>query len=76
MKGIGATDADRIALLLTAIDAASVPADLLPLGIGFHALKGDRKGQYAVTIRADWRIVFGWQDGQSVRVRMEDYHGK
>ena len=76
MKGISPTDAERIAELLTAIDAATAPGDLAPLGIGFHLLKGDRKGQYAVTVRANWRLVFEWQDGQAVRVRQEDYHGK
>ena len=76
MKGISPTDAEHIAELLTAIDAATNPGDLAPLGLGFHPLKGDRKGQFAVTIRANWRIVFEWQDGQAVRVRQEDYHGK
>ena len=76
MKGINSTDAEHIAELLTAIDAATAPGDLAPLGIGFHPLKGDRKGQFAVTVRANWRIVFEWQDGQAVRVRQEDYHGK
>jgi proteic killer suppression protein len=42
----------------------------------FHALKGDRKGDYAVSIRANWRITFAWQDGDAVRVDMEDYHGR
>ena len=76
MKGISPTDAEHIAELLTAIDAATAPGDLALLGIGFHPLKGDRKDQFAVTIRANWRIVFEWQNGQAVRVRQEDYHGK
>ena len=76
MKGISPADVNRIQDLLSAIDAATKPGDLAPLGIGFHPLKGDRKGQYAVTIRANWRIVFEWQDSQAVRVRQEDYHGR
>jgi proteic killer suppression protein len=42
----------------------------------FHALKGNRKGQYAVTIRANWRITFAWEGAGAVRVDMEDYHGR
>jgi toxin HigB-1 len=44
-------------------------------GFAFHPLKGNRRGQYAVEVRAQWRLVFEWQDGEAVRVRQEDYHG-
>ncbi|HET8721882.1 MAG TPA: hypothetical protein VFM24_07630 [Nitrospira sp.] len=40
-----------------------------------HAPKDDREDQYAVTIRAKWRIVFEWDGEHAVRVRQEDYHG-
>jgi proteic killer suppression protein len=41
----------------------------------YHDLKGDRDGQYAVTIRGNWRIVFEWDGEHAVRVRQEDYDG-
>jgi proteic killer suppression protein len=44
-------------------------------GFKFHELKGNRKGQFAVTVRANFRIVFEWEDGKAVRVNEEDYHG-
>jgi toxin HigB-1 len=47
-----------------------------PLSAGFHPLKGNRAGQFAVTVRAQFRIVFEWRNGQAVRVRQEDYHGR
>jgi len=75
-KGISPVDAERIKEILSALDAATQPKDLDLPGYAFHALKGDRKGQFAVTIRANWRIVFEWQDGKAVRVRQEDYHGE
>lgn len=68
-KGVPADDAERISDILDALDAATQPEDLNLPGFGFHPLKGDRKGQYAVTIRANWRIVFEWDDGQAIRVR-------
>ena len=76
IKGISATDAGRIEELLTALNAATAPEDLAPLGYGFHPLIGNRRGQYALTIRANWRMVFEWEDGAAVRVRLEDYHGR
>ena len=62
--------------LLSALDQAMRPEDMNQPAWAFHALTGNRKGQYAVEIRANWRLVFEWEDGKAVRVRMEDYHGK
>ncbi len=43
-------------------------------GFRFHGLKGRRKGRYAVDASGNWRITFGWQDGDAVDVDLEDYH--
>ena len=44
--------------LLLALNAAKSLADLSPLkSIGLHKLKGDRKGQWAMTVNARWRIL-------------------
>jgi proteic killer suppression protein len=75
-KGINPVDSERIRGILNDLDAATVPEDMAPLGYGFHPLKGNRKGQFGLTIRANWRIVFEWEEGHAVRVRQEDYHGK
>jgi proteic killer suppression protein len=37
-------------------------------------LKGNRKGEFAVFVTRNWRITFGWQDGDAVDVDLEDYH--
>ena len=75
VKGIDPKSVFALTDLLDALDAATVPEDMDITGFGFHELKGDRKGQFAVTIRAQWRLIFEWQDGEPVRVRQEDYHG-
>ena len=35
---------------------------------------GDRKGEYAVTVRANWRITFAWDGEDAVDVNYVDYH--
>jgi toxin HigB-1 len=40
----------------------------------FEALKGDRKGQYAIRINRQWRICFVWRDGDAHEVEIVDYH--
>jgi toxin HigB-1 len=73
-KGIDPKSVDRLKDLLSALDSATCPEDMSIPGWGFHPLIGDRKGQYVVEIRAQWRLVFEWIDGEAVRVRSEDYH--
>jgi proteic killer suppression protein len=75
-KGIKPESVSRVHDLLSALDAASAPEDTALPTFGFHPLKGDRKGTYALTIRANWRMTFEWKDGHAIRVNMEDYHGR
>jgi len=74
-KGIPAQDAAKIKHILSSLHAATVPADMNLPGYKFHQLKGDRKGTYSVTVRANWRVTFDWENGAAVRVDLEDYHG-
>jgi len=37
-------------------------------------LKGDRKGFWAVTVRANWRVIFRFEDGDAFDVDYVDYH--
>jgi proteic killer suppression protein len=39
-----------------------------------HALKGDREGQFAISINDQWRICFRFQDGDAYDVEITDYH--
>jgi proteic killer suppression protein len=74
-KGIPAQDLPKMGRILTSLNAATSPADMnLPL-YRFHQLKGNRKGTYSVTVRANWRVTFEWENGAAVRVDLEDYHG-
>lgn len=75
-KGIDPRSVERLKELLSMLDAATRPEDMSQPGYAFHPLKGDRQGQYAVEIRANHRLVFEWEDGEAVKVRSEDYHGK
>jgi proteic killer suppression protein len=45
----------------------------LPL-FRFHSLTGDRRGTYAVTVKANWRVTFRFHDGAARDVNLEDYH--
>lgn len=42
--------------------------------VGLHKLKGDRKGQWAMTINGPWRLCFHFEDGDAYDVEITDYH--
>jgi toxin HigB-1 len=64
----------RIATLLDRLDASVSPGDMNLPGFGFHALKGEMRGRYSVKVSGNFRVTFGWQDGEAVDVDLEDYH--
>ena len=52
--------------LLSALNVASTLQDLSPLkSVRLHKLKGDRKGQWAMTVNARWRICFVFRKGDA-----------
>ena len=61
--------------LLAALDAARSLQDLSPLkSVGLHKLKGNRAGQWAMTVNERWRIFFRFKDGDAYAVELTDYH--
>lgn len=61
--------------LLLALNVANSLDELSPLrSVGLHKLKGDRKGQWAMTINARWRICFEFRKGDAYDVEIVGYH--
>lgn len=65
---------DKIERILTILDAATAPQDLDLPGYRLHRLKGDLQGFWAVTVRANWRIIFRMEGGNAYDVELIDYH--
>jgi proteic killer suppression protein len=65
---------DRIAIILAALDAATTSTAMNRPSFRLHRLKGNLKGFWAVTVRANWRIVFRFEDGKALDVDLVDYH--
>ncbi|MEJ0061752.1 MAG: type II toxin-antitoxin system RelE/ParE family toxin [Alphaproteobacteria bacterium] len=73
-SGLRPDQAKKIGVLLTSLDAAETPEEMNLPTFHFHALTGDRKGVFAVTVRANWRITFRFAHGTAYDVDLEDYH--
>jgi toxin HigB-1 len=61
--------------LLAVLNAAERLDHISPLkSVGLHPLKGDRRGQWAITVNGPWRICFRFKDGHVHDVEIVDYH--
>ena len=64
-------------LRLDRLEAAASLRDLAALrGNRLEALTGDRRNQYSIRIKDQWRICFEWPRGSPgpVNVEITDYH--
>lgn len=43
-------------------------------GFNLHSLKGQSRGFMAVTVRANWRVIFRFVEGHAFDVDYLDYH--
>jgi toxin HigB-1 len=65
---------DKIENILAVLDAAHEPEMMDLPGFRLHPLKGDLRGFWSVTVRANWRIVWRFEKGNAVVVDLIDYH--
>jgi proteic killer suppression protein len=73
-KGIRPDLTEKRENILLFLNRARNPQDMNLPGFRLHPLKGDRRGFWSVTVRANWRIVFRFGDGDVHDVDLVDYH--
>ncbi len=73
-RGVIAEHADKLRRILARLDAAKVLSDMNLPGYGLHTLKGELLGFYAVTVRANWRVIFRFDQSEASDVDYLDYH--
>jgi proteic killer suppression protein len=60
--------------ILARLDEAETPQAMNLPGYRLHPLKGEWKGFWSVTVRANWRIIFRFEGADAFDVEMIDYH--
>jgi len=60
--------------MLDRLDAAKEAKDMDLPGCKVHALRGDRKGEFAVSVSGNWRATFEFDGQDAVNVSLEGYH--
>ena len=64
----------RLLRILTVLDRSGVPEGVDISGFRLHPLRGRLHGHWAVSVSANWRVTFRFEDGHAVDVDYLDYH--
>ena len=64
----------RIRLILSTLHASHNIEGMNVPTFRLHTLKGELRGYFSVTVRANWRIIFRFDDGEAFDVDFVDYH--
>ncbi|MGA2230961.1 MAG: type II toxin-antitoxin system RelE/ParE family toxin [Tepidisphaeraceae bacterium] len=73
-RGVMHEHAQKLRDILVRLDAAGSAVDMDLPGFRLHPLKGELAGFWAVTVRANWRVIYRFADGDAFDVDYVDYH--
>ena len=73
-KGIQAIHAQRLKLILARLNKIVDIQDINYPTFKLHKLKGDLSGLWSITVQANWRITFKFEDKNVYIVDYVDYH--
>lgn len=73
-SGINPEHVEKVRRILAQLKSSSRPEDMDLPGYKLHLLKGDLAGFWSVTVRANWRIIFRFENGDATNVDLIDYH--
>lgn len=64
----------RLNFILALLDQARRVDDMNAPGLRLHQLKGKQSNFWSVTVQANWRIIFKFEEGNAYVVDYLDYH--
>jgi proteic killer suppression protein len=73
-SGVNQEHVGKLRDILATLHAAPAVAHMDLPGFRLHPLKGQMKGFWSVTVRANWRVIFRFAEGQAEDVDLVDYH--
>lgn len=73
-RGVTGEHAEKLRDILARLDAAGSATEMDLPGFRLHALKGHLRGFWAVTVRANWRVIFRFAGQDAVDLDYVDYH--
>lgn len=76
LKGIQAVHAQKLRLILNRLNLLDTLDDINIPSLRLHRLKGEMKDLWSITIQANWRVTFQYEEESSdvYIVDYQDYH--
>jgi proteic killer suppression protein len=65
---------ETVERIMTVLDTATAPQALDIPRYRLHPMKGDLRGFWSITVRANWRIIFRFEGADAFDVELIDYH--
>lgn len=73
-SGVNPQHARRLRQILLALNSATRPAGMDLPGLRLHPLRGEHRGQWAVSVSGNWRVVFEFDGPDATDIDLVDYH--
>lgn len=73
-QGVQDEHVKKLNNILGVLDQAAAPNDVDLPGFKLHPLRGNRRGDWSITVRANWRVTFRFVGTDVELVDYEDYH--
>jgi toxin HigB-1 len=73
-SGVNPEHLGKLRDILATLHAAPTVAHMDLPGFRLHPLRGRMKGLWAITLRANWRVIFRFAEGHAEDVDYVDYH--
>jgi proteic killer suppression protein len=73
-QGVRTDQVQKLENILAVLNRARTADDMNLPGFRLHPLKGDLRGFWSVTVRANWRVIFRLREQDVYDVDLVDYH--
>ena len=74
-RGLPPDRVKKLGVILTVMAEAEHVSEIgLFPGWRLHRLRGERTGEWSITVTGNWRITFAVEENEIVKVDFEDYH--
>ena len=73
-RGVSSNHVEKLENILVFLNRARRAEDMDLPGFRLHRLRGDLRGFWAVTVSANWRVIFRFDGGDAHDVDLVDYH--
>ena len=73
-QGVRHDEVEKLENILAVLNRARTADDMNLPGFRLHPLKGNLRGFWSVTVRANWRVIFRLREQDVYDVDLVDYH--